>query len=107
MLRAEQAALQRSLEKERARASETRQELLALKEEAATHEGRASQLEDEMKELRAKHRKESQDAARKRESIEQVRWLRTFVVQDKGFELLWRPCRVAVPRKGGTSLSSY
>jgi predicted nuclease with TOPRIM domain len=72
MLRAEQAALQRSLEKERARASETRQELLALKEEAATHEGRASQLEDEMKELRAKHRKESQEAARKRESVKQV-----------------------------------
>ncbi|GAQ81518.1 hypothetical protein KFL_000820260 [Klebsormidium nitens] len=71
MLRAEQSALQRSLEKERARAGETRQELLALKEAAATHEGRASQLEDEMKDLRTAHRKEAQEAARKRDALEQ------------------------------------
>jgi hypothetical protein len=100
MLRAEQAALQRSLEKERARASETRQELLALKEEAATHEGRASQLEDEMKELRTKHRKESQEAARKRESIEQVRCVRYFLVVSKFSEVLWRPCWGALLREG-------
>lgn len=72
MLRAEQGALQRSLEKERARAGETRQELLALKEAAATHEGRAAQLEDEMKDLRASQRKEAQEAARKRDALEQV-----------------------------------
>lgn len=55
-LRTEQTQLSRSLEKERQRASESRQEYLAAMEEAATQEGRAKQLDDEIKELRSKHK---------------------------------------------------
>jgi hypothetical protein len=60
------------LEKERQRASESRQEYLAIKEETATQEGRAKQLEDEMRELRAKHKKELQEVATHRELLEKV-----------------------------------
>ncbi|KAG1346719.1 golgin candidate 5 [Cocos nucifera] len=69
-LRTEQTQLSRSLEKERQRASESRQEYLAAMEEAATQEGRAKQLEDEIKELRSKHKKELQEAMTHRELLE-------------------------------------
>ncbi|KAK4413858.1 Golgin candidate 5 [Sesamum alatum] len=61
-LRAEQTQLTRSLEKERQRAAENRQEYLALKEEADTHESRAHQLEEEIRELRRKHKEELHEA---------------------------------------------
>ncbi|KAJ8505977.1 hypothetical protein OPV22_006863 [Ensete ventricosum] len=69
-IRAEQTQLSRSLEKERQRASESRQEYLAAMEEAATQEGRAKQLEDEIKEIRSKHKKELQDEMVHRELLE-------------------------------------
>ncbi|CAA0822370.1 Golgin candidate 5 [Striga hermonthica] len=61
-LRAEQTQLTKSLEKERQRAAEHRQEYLALKEEADTYEGRVSQLEEEIRELRRKHKDELHEA---------------------------------------------
>lgn len=70
ILRTEQTQLSRSLEKERQRASESRQEYLAIKEEAAIQEGRAKQLEEEIKELRARHKKELQEAAEHRGLLE-------------------------------------
>ncbi|RLN27580.1 golgin candidate 5 [Panicum miliaceum] len=70
ILRTEQTQLSRSLEKERQRASESRQEYLAIKEEAAIQEGRAKQLEEEIKELRGRHKKELQEAAEHRELLE-------------------------------------
>ncbi|XP_062232121.1 golgin candidate 5-like [Phragmites australis] len=70
ILRTEQTQLSRSLEKERQRASESRQEYLAIKEEAVIQEGRAKHLEEEIKELRAKHKKELQEAAEHRELLE-------------------------------------
>ncbi|CAL9092350.1 unnamed protein product [Musa textilis] len=69
-IRAEQTQLSRSLEKERQRASESRQEYLAAMEEAATQEGRAKQLEDEIKEIRSKHKMELQDVMVHRELLE-------------------------------------
>ncbi|XP_077219285.1 golgin Putative 5 [Tasmannia lanceolata] len=70
-LRAEQTQLSRSLEKERQRASENRQEYLAAMEAAATHEGRAKQLEDEIRELRSKHKHELQQELTHNELLEQ------------------------------------
>ncbi|CAN6327308.1 unnamed protein product [Urochloa humidicola] len=70
ILRTEQTQLSRSLEKERQRASESRQEYLAIKEEVAIQEGRAKQLEEELKELRVRHKKELQEAAEHRELLE-------------------------------------
>ncbi|GLT71673.1 hypothetical protein SLA2020_436730 [Shorea laevis] len=70
-LRAEQTQLSRSLEKERQRAAENRQEYLAAKEEADTQEGRANQLEEEIKELRRKYKQELQDALVHRELLQQ------------------------------------
>ncbi|KAF8388964.1 hypothetical protein HHK36_025648 [Tetracentron sinense] len=70
-LRAEQTQLSRSLEKERQRAAENRQEYLAAKEEADTLEGRANQLEEEIRELRRKHKQELQDALAHRELLQQ------------------------------------
>lgn len=64
--------MSRSLEKERQRASENRQEYLAAMEAAATHEGRAQQLEDEIKELRSKHKQELQQEITHRELVEKV-----------------------------------
>ena len=79
-LRAEQTQLSRSLEKERQRAAENRQEYLTLKEEADTHEGRANQLEEEIRELRRKHKQEIQDAMTKQELLQQVpHWVLLFV----------------------------
>jgi hypothetical protein len=72
ILRTEQTRLSRSLEKERQRASESRQEYLAIKEELAIQEGRAKQLEEEIKELRARHKKELQEATEHRELLEKV-----------------------------------
>ncbi|CAL9087561.1 unnamed protein product [Musa textilis] len=69
-IRAEQTQLSRSLEKERQRASESRQEYLAAMEEAATQESRAKQLEDEIKEIRSEHKKELQDEVAHRELLE-------------------------------------
>ncbi|KAJ0256739.1 Golgin candidate 5 [Hirschfeldia incana] len=60
-LRAEQSQLSKSLEKERQRAAENRQEYLAAKEEADTLGGRANQLEVEIMELRRKHKQELQE----------------------------------------------
>ncbi|KAM7475977.1 hypothetical protein LguiB_023220 [Lonicera macranthoides] len=70
-LRAEQTQITRSLEKERQRAAENRQEYLALKEEADTHEGRVNQLEDEIRELKRKHKQELQEALAHRELLQQ------------------------------------
>lgn len=70
-LRAEQTQLTKSLEKERQRAAENRQEYLAAKEEADTQEGRANQLEEEIKELRQKHKQELQEALMHRELLQQ------------------------------------
>ncbi|KAK4269365.1 hypothetical protein QN277_022529 [Acacia crassicarpa] len=70
-LRAEQNQLSRSLEKERQRAAENRQEYLASKEEADTQEGRVRQLEDEIRELRQKHKQELQEALIQRELLQQ------------------------------------
>ncbi|KAL3528747.1 hypothetical protein ACH5RR_008069 [Cinchona calisaya] len=70
-LRAEQTQLTRSLEKERQRAAENRQEYLALKEEADTNEGRVNQLEEEIRELRRKHKQEIQDAMTNQELLQQ------------------------------------
>lgn len=71
-LRAEQTQLTRSLEKERHKAAEHRQEYLALKEEADTKESRASQLEDELKELRKKHKEELHEALMHQDLLQQV-----------------------------------
>ncbi|XP_048328426.2 golgin candidate 5 isoform X2 [Ziziphus jujuba] len=70
-LRAEQTQLSKSLEKERQRAAENRQEYLVAKEEADTQEGRANQLEEEIRELRRKHKQELQDALLHRELLQQ------------------------------------
>jgi hypothetical protein len=71
-LRAEQAQLQRSLEKERQRASENRQEYLAATEAAATHEGRARQIEEEIKTIRKQYKRELNEEKARREALEQV-----------------------------------
>ncbi|XP_068335519.1 golgin candidate 5-like [Pyrus communis] len=70
-LRAEQSQLSKSVEKERQRAAENRQEYLAAKEEADTQEGRANQLEEEIRELRRKHKQDLQDALMHRELLQQ------------------------------------
>lgn len=70
-LRAEQTQLTRSLEKERHRAAEHRQEYLALKEEADTNESRANQLEEELKDLRRKHKEELHEALMHQELLQQ------------------------------------
>ncbi|KAJ7951756.1 golgin candidate 5 [Quillaja saponaria] len=71
MLRAEQTQLSKSLEKERQRAAENRQEYLAAKEEADTLEGRANQLVEEIRGLRQKHKQELQEALMHRELLQQ------------------------------------
>lgn len=71
-LRAEQGQLSKSLEKERQRAAENRQEYLAAKEEADTLEGRANQLEVEIRELRRKHKQELQELLLHNELIQKV-----------------------------------
>lgn len=71
-LRAEQGQLSKSLEKERQRAAENRQEYLAAKEEADTLEGRANQLEVEIRELRRKHKQELQEVLLHNELIQKV-----------------------------------
>lgn len=71
-LRAEQSQLQRSLEKERQRASENRQEYLVATEAATTHEGRARQLEEEIKTIRKQLKAELNEEKARREALEQV-----------------------------------
>ncbi|XP_047307270.1 golgin candidate 5 [Impatiens glandulifera] len=70
-LRTEQTQLSRSLEKERQRAAESRQEFLAAKEESETHVGRATQLEEEIRELRRKHKQELQESLAHQELLQQ------------------------------------
>ncbi|KAI3888337.1 hypothetical protein MKX03_003089 [Papaver bracteatum] len=70
-LRAEQTQLSRSLEKERQRASENRQEYLAAKESVATYEVRVNQLEEEIKEHKKKHRQELMDLMSDKELLQQ------------------------------------
>ncbi|MCO5603049.1 hypothetical protein L7F22_057192 [Adiantum nelumboides] len=70
-LKAEQAQLTRSLEKERQRASENRQEYLAALEAAATHEGHAKQLEEDLKELRSRSKRELAQERTLRELLQQ------------------------------------
>ncbi|KAL3631905.1 hypothetical protein CASFOL_024889 [Castilleja foliolosa] len=70
-LRAEQTQLTRSLEKERQRAAENRQEYLALKEEADTQEGRVNQLEQEIRELKRKHKEDLHEALTHQELLQQ------------------------------------
>lgn len=74
----------RSLEKERHKAAEHRQEYLALKEEADTNESRASQLEDELKELRKKHKEELHEALMHQDLLQQVAF---FVVANNLYYL--------------------
>ena len=64
--------MSRSLEKERQRAAENRQEYRVAKEEADTLEGRENQLEEEIRELRKKHKQELLDALAHRELLQQV-----------------------------------
>ncbi|KAL2234758.1 UNVERIFIED_CONTAM: Golgin candidate 5 [Sesamum indicum] len=82
-LRAEQTQLTRSLEKERQRAAENRQEYLALKEEADTHESRAHQLEEEIRELRRKHKEELHEALMHQELLQKLEELRADIVDLK------------------------
>ncbi|XP_076881225.1 golgin candidate 5-like [Bidens hawaiensis] len=70
-LRAEQTQLTRSLEKERQRAAESRQDYLALKEEADTNEGHVSQLQQEISQLKQKHKQELHEALTHRELLQQ------------------------------------
>ncbi|XP_026447110.1 golgin candidate 5-like [Papaver somniferum] len=70
-LRAEQTQLSRSLEKERQRASENRQEYLAAQESVATYEVRVNQLEEEIKEHKKKHRQELMDLMSDKELLQQ------------------------------------
>ncbi|XP_076902744.1 golgin candidate 5-like [Bidens hawaiensis] len=70
-LRAEQTQLTRSLEKERQRAAESRQDYLALKEEADTNEGHVSQLQLELNQLKQKHKQELHEALTHRELLQQ------------------------------------
>lgn len=69
--RAEQAQLARSLEKERQRAAENRQEYLAALETAASQGGRAKQLEEEIREIRNQHKREMVEEMARRELLEQ------------------------------------
>ncbi|KAJ0698206.1 putative TATA element modulatory factor 1, TATA binding protein [Helianthus annuus] len=70
-LRTEQTQLTKSLEKERQRAAESRQDYLALKEEADTHEGHVSQLQQEISQLKQKHKQELHEALTHRELLQQ------------------------------------
>ncbi|MFS7980838.1 putative TATA element modulatory factor 1, TATA binding protein [Helianthus anomalus] len=70
-LRTEQTQLTKSLEKERQRAAESRQDYLALKEEADTHEGHVSQLQQEISQLKLKHKQELHEALTHRELLQQ------------------------------------
>ncbi|CAO2813339.1 unnamed protein product [Amaranthus hypochondriacus] len=70
-LRTEQTQLNRSLEKERQRAAENRQEYLAAKEIADTNEGRVNQLEEEIKQLKRKHKNDLQESLTHRELLQQ------------------------------------
>ncbi|CAH1419293.1 unnamed protein product [Lactuca virosa] len=70
-LRSEQTQLTRSLEKERQKAAESRQVYLALKEEADTHEDHVNQLEEEIRELKRKHKQELQEALTHHELLQQ------------------------------------
>nr|KYP54231.1 hypothetical protein KK1_000407 [Cajanus cajan] len=70
-LRAEQTQLSRTLEKERQRAAESRQEYLAAKEEADTQEGRVRQLEEDIRDIRQKHKQELQESLIHRELLQQ------------------------------------
>ncbi|KAI3980188.1 hypothetical protein MKX01_033329 [Papaver californicum] len=70
-LRAEQTQLSRSLEKERQRASENRQEYLAAQESVATYEVRVNQHEEELKEHKKKHRQELMDLMSDKELLQQ------------------------------------
>ncbi|XP_071686253.1 golgin candidate 5-like [Rutidosis leptorrhynchoides] len=71
ILRGEQTQLTRSLEKERQKAAESRQEYLALKEEADTHEDHVNQLEEEIRELKRKHKQDLHEALTHRELLQQ------------------------------------
>ncbi|KAL8252369.1 hypothetical protein R6Q59_036062 [Mikania micrantha] len=69
ILRAEQTQLTKSLEKERQKAAENRQDYLGLKEEADTHKDRVNQLDEEIKELKRKHKQDLQEALTYRELL--------------------------------------
>ena len=90
-LRAEQTQITRSLEKERQRAAENRQEYLALKEEADTHEGHVNQLEDEIRELKRKHKQELQEALTHHELLQQV----GNPLELTGFQMIYATCIVS------------
>lgn len=71
-LRTEQTQVSPSLEEERQIESGSRQKNLSIKKELAMQEGRAKQLEEEIKELRASHKKELQAVAEHSELLEKV-----------------------------------
>ncbi|XP_027907561.1 uncharacterized protein LOC114166882 [Vigna unguiculata] len=71
-LRAEQTQLSRTLEKDRQRAVESRQEYLAAKEEADTQEGRVRQFEEEIRDIRQKYKLELQEALIHRDHLQQA-----------------------------------
>lgn len=71
-LRTEQTQLSKSLEKERQKAAENRQDYLQLNEEADTHKGHVNQLQEEIRELKQKHKQELHEALTHRELLQQV-----------------------------------
>ncbi|XP_076894192.1 golgin candidate 5-like [Bidens hawaiensis] len=98
-LKAEQTQLTRSLEKERQRASEHRQDYLALKEEADTHKCHVNQLEEEMKKLKRKHKLEMQEA------LTQHKLLQQDIEREKVARIeLERTTQVRSPVRGQSSI---
>lgn len=71
-LRAEQAQLSRTLEKERQRAIENRQEYLAAAESSANQESRSKQLEEELEEVKKRYKLGLAEERAAREALEQV-----------------------------------
>eukprot|EP00252_Welwitschia_mirabilis_P005829 TRINITY_DN1642_c0_g2_i1.p1 TRINITY_DN1642_c0_g2~~TRINITY_DN1642_c0_g2_i1.p1 ORF type:complete len:993 (-),score=296.66 TRINITY_DN1642_c0_g2_i1:497-3475(-) len=109
-LRAEQAQLTRTLEKERQRASENRQEYLAALETAASQEGRAKQLEEEIAELRNQHKRELIEEVTKRELIEQElehERIAKLDLEKRFNNEIWRPSDKNATSKNTNSLLEH
>ncbi|PWA55034.1 golgin candidate 5 [Artemisia annua] len=83
-LMTEQTQLTKSLEKERQRASESRQDYLALKVEADTHEGRVNLLQEEIMELKQKHKQDLHEALTHRALLQQNPIARTKSAFENG-----------------------
>ncbi|CAI5989200.1 unnamed protein product [Closterium sp. NIES-64] len=70
-LRAEHSQLSRSLDKERQRAAENRTEYLSAQEAKVAAEGRVKVVEEELREVKGRWRKEVQEERQRRELVEQ------------------------------------